>query len=89
MELTPQKAKSLTVAKLREELTERGLASDGLKAVLVERLVSHIQSEAETKGPEEQEEPAQPADAVEEADMGNGEPAEPEAEAAPEAEAEP
>lgn len=31
MELTPQKAKSLTVAKLREELTERGLASDGLK----------------------------------------------------------
>ncbi|CAN0052207.1 unnamed protein product, partial [Ectocarpus sp. 12 AP-2014] len=89
MELTPQKAKSLTVAKLREELTERGLASDGLKAVLVERLVSHIQSEAETKGPEREEESAQPAEAVAEADVGNGEPAEPEAEAAPETEAQP
>lgn len=29
------------------------------QAVLVERLVSHIESEAETKGPEEEEEPAQ------------------------------
>lgn len=31
MALTPQKAKAMTVAKLKDELTERGLPTDGLK----------------------------------------------------------
>lgn len=34
MVLTPQKAKSLTVAKLKEELTVRGLPVDGLKVMV-------------------------------------------------------
>lgn len=51
MELTPQNAKSLTVAKLREELTERGLASDGLKVrsalpLTLERVARQHEGEA-------------------------------------------
>lgn len=34
MALTPQKAKAMTVAKLKEELAERGLATDGKKVSL-------------------------------------------------------
>ena len=37
----------MTVVNLKKELTERGLPTDGLKAVLVERLTAAAAAEAE------------------------------------------
>lgn len=46
--------KKFKVADLKEELKRRGLATDGLKAVLAERLQSHLDGEG--NGDEEEEE---------------------------------
>eukprot|EP00964_Phaeocystis_antarctica_P056834 scaffold33574_cov67-Phaeocystis_antarctica.AAC.1 len=40
--MTPAEAAKLTVPKLKAELTERGLETSGLKAVLLERLLAAL-----------------------------------------------
>ncbi|PAV85136.1 hypothetical protein WR25_04546 isoform D [Diploscapter pachys] len=47
MSLTAIEAKKFTVAKLKDELTKRGLPSDGKKEQLVERLLDAIQKAEE------------------------------------------
>ncbi|KAK4535967.1 hypothetical protein CDCA_CDCA06G1992 [Cyanidium caldarium] len=47
--LTQAKARKMTVAQLREELMRRGLDKSGLKAVLLERLLRALESEAAPK----------------------------------------
>ena len=42
-DLTEADVKKLKVAELKSELSERGLATNGNKAVLVARLIEHIQ----------------------------------------------
>ena len=48
--------KKLTVADLKKELRKRGLATDGLKAVLAERLQSYLDGEGNAEEEEEEEE---------------------------------
>ena len=47
--LTEAEARKMTVAQLREELMRRGLDKSGLKAVLLERLLRALESEAAPK----------------------------------------
>jgi hypothetical protein len=46
--------KTMKVADLKEELKRRGLATDGLKAVLVERLQAHLDGEGNAEKVEEE-----------------------------------
>lgn len=54
--LTLEKVKGLTVLDLRKELKKAGLDSKGNKAVLVERLKTHVESSGDAKEEEKPEE---------------------------------